>query len=321
MKLNYEQFKKEAAAKIKDYLPESYRDYKVEVSTVYKSGSQYDALLVKPAPGVSKISCSPALNLTEAYAHYQDGASFENVMEQLAHVRTTAIPPMERGIRPADLLNFSKVKDMILPRLVNTEMSEGYLADKPHKDVADLSVMYMVVLSQDKDGLKFAAVCNALVEEWGVDAKTLHNTAIRNLKAIEPHLQDVGSAFFGEKNSINIEELEADDYPVPFFILSNKLDCAGSSMMLNPDVMDKLVERLGEIYIIPSSVNEVIIVPQDKAGCVKDLAQMCRDMNANVVGPTDTLSDRIYEYDPESHLLSIAEGIEEELDIDDDPDI
>mgnify|MGYP003300409752 CR=1 FL=1 len=75
-----------------------------------------------------------------------------------------------------------------------------------------------------------------------------------------------------------------------------------------------------DVYVIPSSVHEVLIVPQHVMPA-KLLAKMCTEINSKEVPDQDILSNNIYEYDAETHSLSITEGIEEELDIDDDPDI
>ena len=91
-------------------------------------------------------------------------------------------------------------------------------------------------------------------------------------------------------------------------------------MILNPQTMDAITKNFGDVYVIPSSVHEVLIVPQHVMPA-KLLAKMCTEINSKEVPDQDILSNNIYEYDAETHSLSITEGIEEELDIDDDPDI
>ena len=105
---------------------------------------------------------------------------------------------------------------------------------------------------------------------------------------------------------MDIDDLDPDDYDMSFFILTNKQKTKGAIMAANPAVMDKITDKFGKLYIIPSSTEEVIIVPQTAVDDVRDLVKMVKSVNENEVRPEDQLSDNVYEYDIDSHSLKIA---------------
>ena len=317
-KLTYAQFKIEAAAMIKSYLPEEYQDYKVEIKPIIKSAIKYDALFVKPVN--ETITVTPTLNLSDAYDEYRNGKSFEAIMEDLAYIRTTS-SMSNPDFSKEDIVNYNWVKDKIYPRLINTGMSEEYLSDKPHKDIEDLSVVYTIRISSDERGVAFAAITNDLLELYGVDKETVHKQAMSNLAKEKPKFMNIADMLFNPNaKEKKIENINPEDYEVPFFFLSSQNGTCGAVMVLEPKIMESITKNFGDVYVIPSSIHEVLIVPQHvmPAGL---LAKMCTEINSKAIPDQDVLSNNIYEYDAETHSLSVAEGIEEELDIDDDPDI
>lgn len=53
---------------------------------------------------------------------------------------------------------------------------------------------------------------------------------------------------------------------MPFFILTNKQKVKGATMVMNDKVMDRITDKLGDICVLPFSVDEVIVVPKSMAG-------------------------------------------------------
>ena len=69
------------------------------------------------------------------------------------------------------------------------------------------------------------------------------------------------------------------------------------AVMLYTDVLDKLSNDLGkDLYILPSSVHELIVVPFDENISGSDLAMIVKDINEKGVAAEDILSDNVYEF-------------------------
>ncbi len=302
--LTYEQFKKETALSIKNHLPEEYQDYNLKFQMIQKSGYEYEALLIEPKEKKGPKAI-PALNITDAFRQYEEGASFVDIMDKLADIRMNAKIPT---LNERDMFDFDKIKDRIMPRLINTAWNEVYLENKPHTEIEDLSIMYAVRISEGKDNLADAVISNDLLNIWNKTVQDLHDVAMSNIAEQRPLFCNLAAYmdFLNEKNYIDIDDVDPDDYDIPFFILTNKQKTKGAIMAANPAVMDKITDKFGKLYIIPSSTEEVIIVPQTAVDDVRELAKMVKSINESEVRPEDQLSNNVYEYDAESKSLCIV---------------
>ena len=72
-----------------------------------------------------------------------------------------------------------------------------------------------------------------------------------------------------------------------------------------PDFIKEASDKLHDnFYILPSSIHEVILVPESSAPPLKDLQEMVKEINATEVSPEDKLSDSVYRYDRECDSIS-----------------
>lgn len=313
--MNYDEFKDYIKDHIGEYLSEDYKDAEMKFIHIKKSnGVEYDSLNVsKPSEGSPSII--PQLNLTSAFKSYQEGDAPEMILEKLADIRMNA--PIPGGITKDMFLSFDNVKDRIFPRLVNSEAQAEYLANKPHKEVADLAMLYAIRVHQDEQGIAEAVIDNDLLDMWDADIEDLNKAAKENLEKQEPVFINLEDALFGamsgEKVNTSIEDVDINDYEMPFFLLTNQQKVKGASMVMNEKVMDRITGKFGDIYVLPSSTDEVIIVPKSVAGDVEMLANMVRNVNEESVKPEDRLSNNVYEYDAGSQELKIASGTQEEV--------
>ena len=81
-------------------------------------------------------------------------------------------------------------------------------------------------------------------------------------------------------------------------VISNQQNCQGASAITDPETLEKACSMLGtkHIYIIPSSVHELICVPEDSLSPA-ELEAMIKEINEGVVSKADRLSDHPYLYD------------------------
>lgn len=304
--MTYEEFKNEVKNNIKNYLSEEYKDYDMKFQTIQKSsGYEYDALMIGPKD--SKASVIPALNLSSAYDQYEEGMNMDKILEKLADIRMNATLP---NFNKEDIFDYEKIQDRIFPRLINTAANKDYLADKPHKEIEDLSIIYAVRVSEDDQGFAEAVITNDLANMWRVETQDLHDQAMENIAERPPVFKNIEEMLFGGMNgeSQEIEDMEPENYTMPFFVLTNQQKTKGAVMAVSPKTMDRITAKFGDVYVIPSSVHETLIVPKDAVDDVSQLERMVRDVNASEVSPEDQLSNHIYEYDSETHTLKIANG-------------
>lgn len=300
--ITFEQFKNEVLDNIKDYLSEEYEDYKYEIQTVQKAGEAYEALLITPKEKHVGATVTPALNLTRAYSIYANGKPLDKVIAELAKIRMTAV--LQLPFNKDDLTKFDKIKDKILPRLhpVNKE----YLSDKPYKEVADLVIVYAVRMSENRESFADAVITNNLLETYGITAEELHEIAMANLATKETIFFSIEEAVLGRMENLDIEQINFEDYLAPLFILSNKYTTLGAVEAINPVIMDRIYKKFGKVYIIPISIDEVIVTPQDAIRDHKELRDMLCGINDKDMKPSELLSDNVYEYDIDTHTIRVV---------------
>ena len=72
--------------------------------------------------------------------------------------------------------------------------------------------------------------------------------------------------------------------------------------------MDQAAERAGgDFYILPSSIHEILIVPDNGKMGLSDLENMVKEVNATQVAPADKLTDNVYHYDSQAKIFELGE--------------
>ena len=81
------------------------------------------------------------------------------------------------------------------------------------------------------------------------------------------------------------------------YVLTTEGKTWGAISMLNNKALSELANLLeSDLFILPSSVHEVIIVPADNEESAETLQAMVADINRTHVDPEEVLSDHIYRY-------------------------
>ena len=309
--LSFEEFAKKVQEEIKDYLPEKYADSTVDLHEVIKNNdTKLHALTVSSPEG----NVAPTIYLEQYYGDYRDGHEFDEVMEEIAQVRINH--EVGRDMDVTILSDYEKVKENIIPRLVNLEQNKELLADRPYTVMDDLAVTYHVFLGEHEGGTMSAPVTNAMLSMYGVDVATIHEQAVANLNEVTPSVfKSMGQVMM---------EMMGDDFPAELmppddglmYVLSNKDKLHGASALLDEKMMQKVSERMnGDFYILPSSVHETIIIPKNAEMDRETLEGMVRDVNATQVAPDERLSDHVYVYDSKAREIHRADRDEAKVNV------
>ena len=84
----------------------------------------------------------------------------------------------------------------------------------------------------------------------------------------------------------------------PLIVLSNQTGINGASAILYPGVPKRVYEYAGKnYYILPSSIHELLIVPEDPHIFPENLREIVRDVNKNHIAAEEFLSNSIYYFD------------------------
>ena len=102
-------------------------------------------------------------------------------------------------------------------------------------------------------------------------------------------------------------------YPVrpedeQIFVASVPDKVHGAGVLAYQDFMDQAAERAGgDFYILPSSIHEILIVPDNGKMGLSDLENMVKEVNATQVAPADKLTDNVYHYDSQAKIFELGE--------------
>ena len=251
----------------------------------------------------SDSSISPTIYLERYYAGYRDGRSMEEIADEIVDV-------YHRGnlgafFDVADFLDFEKAKKRIVYKLVNYEKNKVLLKQIPHKPFLDMAVVYYYLLENDRLENATILIYNNHLESWNVTLNEIDQLAKENtpllLKADLRSITEVLYQIIRSRNEEDAEkflELENETESDPImYVLSNKSKIFGAAAILYDDVLKNFSEKVQkDLYILPSSVHEVILIPKEESMEWEKLQEMVKEVNSTQVEDVEILSDSVYCY-------------------------
>ena len=315
---NFEDFCDYVQMSIKDHLPVEQQDAKVTINNVMKNnGLTLHGVVVHP-----EGQCvAPTIYLEGFFKQYEEGADLDSVMDKIAGTISEHLNTPEEFSDVAQMYsNYDAVKDKIVMAVVNTAKNRELLSQVPHTEREDLSLIYKVVVGTGADGIGSITIRNEHMEQWGVTVDEIHEMAMKNTKEILPvtvqTMTEVMREMFGSDGMPEeMAEMMFSDMPLnqQMFIISNKSKVNGAASMFYEDTLSELADKIGtSLYILPSSVHEVIAVSTDM-GTPEALAGMVREVNGGQVAPEEQLSDHVYKFDAKAKIFSLADTTMDQL--------
>lgn len=307
--MNYEIFKEVVAEKILDYMGAAFQDYEVDIRPVQKVNRTLDGLNLTPPANVAG-NVSPTIYINNMYEHYQACEDLSEVMKSAAECMGAAFkekPQVDVG----ELL--ASAEDKVVMTLINTEQNKEMLANVPNRPFQDLSIIYRVIVNEGMDGIASSMVTHQMAAHMGMNEEQLFAAAVKNTKVLLPPTvknmnEVIKDMFLKDGMPPEIAEMMIGEIPPEqsMYVISNERGINGAASMLYEDNLHKLAEQLEtDLYIMPSSVHEVIAVSTDM-GDPNELAQMVNEVNMDQVSLDERLSNQVYHYDKDLRKLSLA---------------
>ena len=264
----------------------------VHISTFTKNnGVQLDGLIISK----ENQPISPTLYLNDFYPMLEKGFTFEEVTERF--IRSYEHAKDVTGFDPNMLSDFSQIKDKVIFKLVNKESNHELLKDVPYISYLDLAIEFAIMLPvQNEWGTILIHQC--MLDEWGVSKEELFEYAKTNTyQLMQPECIPMESLVSDMLSSTD-KELFPDMIPsFPMFVLTNRRKMNGAGVICYPDLLKNISQELEmDLYILPSSIHEVIIIPMLGELSADYLTDMVRQVNETQVPPDEILSDHAYYY-------------------------
>ena len=254
------------------------------------------------------LNTSPTVYINDFYENYKEGTTIPKIVEALVRIFYQSRIPEEVNL--SGFLDFETAKEQISVRLIHYEKNKELLMNTPWRQVCNLAlVCYYTVQQAPFYGKASILVKNEHLQKWDITDKELFaeaivNTPVRYPVSIEPIEELIFRNWADEKKERLLEELKADRIQIPLFVLSNRQRMQGAVCMFYPGVLRKFAGRIGRnLYILPSSVHEVLLLPDQGDKDSQELLQMVTEINENCVADCEILADSVYYYRRETDRI------------------
>lgn len=286
---------------IKEFLPSEYQDADVIVKPVVKNN---DRILTGLTILKDGSNIAPTVYLEPYWEEIEKGRLLSSVLEEIAQI--------QQGENNRELFDLSAVKDYekakpkLFIRMCDPEKNTEYLKDKPYTAYGELAASYRIEVLKEGEMNGSVAITNGILRTWGITKEQLHQDAVQAEKERKPAcLYRMDDILFSEQAENLLEEdASLQKGGLPVFVLTNQEKMDGAGAMVQDGILEKVGELLGtDYYVLPSSIHEVLILPDNGEMDVKELESMVWDANAAEVAPHEILSDKVQYYDRASRTL------------------
>ena len=295
---DYTQFQEVLAEKVAAKLDPK---IKVEITEVVKNNGVVLKGMTFSGAGEG---ISPTIYLEAYFEAYQNGYEMEELADKI--IDLFHIGSKRNIFDVQEFLDFEKAKNHIAYKLVNYEKNKELLERIPHKQFLDMAVVYYYLLGEEEGDLENATILiyNNHLEHWNISAEELDKIAKDNtpslLKEDLRHITDVIQELLRE-------DCNFEDEAYGMYVLSNKSKVFGAATILYSDVLKTFADKIkADLYIIPSSVHEVILIPKREGISWEPLRDMVREVNATQLEEVEILSDNLYYYSREEDAVMEA---------------
>lgn len=256
---------------------------------------------------------TPTIYLNSYFDDYLSGKSIKEISEEILAADNNA-----RGNFSFDVKNFDDfdiMKSRIACKIINRDRNLSMLKEVPHREYLDLAVVYYFYLESSESGYATTIINNSYLDLWKLDEETLYEMAVNNtpviMKPVIKSMEDIlGELILNEFYSDDERDNMYDDIhnlnnsAPQMFVITNEAGIFGAAGILNKDLLENFGKMYGSFFILPSSIHELIFIPDDNMIDKKELEKMVREVNITQVNYDEYLSDYVYYYDTD--CISVA---------------
>lgn len=276
--------------------------HNITISSVLKNNNiELDTILIQK----KGTNISPTLYLEQYYEQYCEGASIEEIIEDVVITYENTMKYQPKTVE--ETTNFSECMSKVYCRLVNYEKNKTFLESVPHIKYLDLAITFYYLVEENKSGIQSFVINNSLFETWMVTIEELYEIAKINTQRMFParlsKLADVimkcMRSYEVEEWEVTLQEITANvnkDKDFMIYVLTNKTGINGAAVILYTDVLKKIAKSFqNDLYLLPSSIHEFLILPK-KDYRKEELEAMVQEVNQTQVLDEEILAQHIYEY-------------------------
>ena len=270
--MNYTEFMNAMLCEIRGQVDAQVR---TELYTVTKNnGTRRTGILFKQEDS----NLAPTIYLEEFYQKYLKGQQVPDLADSICSIYQEI--RVKKTCDYQNLFDFNHVKEHIVYKLIRRDANEELLKQIPYEPFLDLAVVYYIQIDNTRFGSAAIQIRNEHLRYWRVEMEEIRRLAEKNTPRIYP---------------VQIRQI------VRFMYVATNEQCSlGAAVMRYPDFREKVRGMIrGDFYILPSSIHEVILVPESFGLEPERMQEMVKEINQTGVAPEEVLSDSVYYFDGE----------------------
>lgn len=225
----------------------------------------------------------PVAYLEELYQEYLEHGDFDATLEEAARM----VSERPQNLEFSERLDLADCEDKLICRLIGVKQNQELLEQLPHVHKNDMAVVFHILLYSQGTEYATFSVDEQMRQELGMTQEELYEKALGNMARRFP----------------------AMTIPLApqLTVITNKGLLFGATSMLYPEVLEQVAEKNeADLYILPSSIHEVMAVPDDGEISVAELREMVKKVNQTQVRPRDQLTDSVYRYDRGDGIIHLC---------------
>ena len=270
--MNYTEFMNAMLCEIRGQIGVEVR---TELYTVTKNnGTRRTGILFKQTDS----NLAPTIYLEEFYQKYLQGQQVPDLADSICSIYQEI--RVKKTCDCQNLFDFNHVKEHIVYKLIRRDANEELLKKIPYEPFLDLAVVYYIQIDNTRFGSAAIQIRNEHLRYWRVEKEEISRLAETNTTRLYP---------------VQIRQI------VRFMYVATNEQCSlGAAVMRYPDFREKVRGMIrGDFYILPSSIHEVILVPESFGLEPERMQEMVKEINQTGVAPEEVLSDSVYYFDGE----------------------
>lgn len=271
---------------------------------------------------------APTIYLESFYESYQSGTEFGEIIKQIVKIYENN---KINHTLDVDFFNdYDSVRKKLCFKLIHYDLNRELLKEVPHIRYLDLAIVFHCAVMNDYIGNGSILIHNNHMNNWNVTTKQLLEDAKQNMpRMFPPDMKNMTEIMMEMYRPVKNEESVFDsghhcevtlagtivqlqieqlaESNIQMYVLSNKSGINGAAVLVYENLLKDLAALFEhDLYILPSSVHEVIIIPKHEDIDEIFLSQMVNDVNETKLQAEEILSDHAYLYlKEENQVISL----------------
>lgn len=293
--MNYQQFITIVKNKVAQQLNE---DISLQVHTALKNNSKERVGLTITD---KRINISPTIYLEEYYKQFEDGMPISHIVDSIINVYHEV--KFEHDWNIQTVKDFELMHPKIVYKLILANKNELLLQSMPFIAYLDFAIVFYILFEIDESGTATIPITHELMKIWNVSLDEIEQYAFQNAPQLLPAVFKPMKVVIDELLGTKFQHEDCAEELM--YVLTNSLKSFGAACILYDGMLDEISKQLGEnFYILPSSIHEMIIIPESNSPSRAHLDEMITDVNQTHVAEEELLAEHVYYYNRDTHQLN-----------------